>query len=104
MRNDNDEIQDLIIQLTRIQLQQTELLARLVTAVDNEDQQNTREVTRQIRPTVAFAIGDRVRIKNPNPLQASKGTVTKIGSKRITVTSRSGIKILRAPKNLVLDA
>jgi hypothetical protein len=103
MRNDNDEIQDLIIQLTRIQLQQTELLARLVTAVDNEDQQN-REVTRQTRPTVAFAIGDRVRIKNPNPLQASKGTVTKIGSKRITVTSRSGIKILRAPKNLVLDA
>jgi transcription antitermination factor NusG len=103
MRNDNDEIQDLITQLNRIQLQQTALLARLETAVENEATQN-REISREVRPTGAFALGDRVRIRNPNPFQATRGTITKIGDQRITVTSRSGSKILRAPKNLELDA
>jgi hypothetical protein len=51
-----------------------------------------------------FVIGDKVRIKNPTRFQANRGVMTKIGSSRITVQTKSGNKILRAPKNLILEA
>jgi hypothetical protein len=116
MRIENDEIQDLITQLNRIQLQQTVLLARLETAVEHEAALN-RELQAEVRPrrasaagnrtevrpTRAFVVGDRVCIKNPRPFQENKGTITKIGSQRITVTTRSGSKIIRDPKNLALE-
>jgi hypothetical protein len=91
----NDDIQDLIAQIERLQVQQTELLVRLRSATDNEDsghapfENDTEEDSR-----TTFIIN------NPNLFQANRGTVTKIGTKRITVTSPSGQKILRAPKNL----
>jgi hypothetical protein len=44
-----------------------------------------------------------VRIKNPNRFQTDRGMITNIGAKRITVQTRSGTKILRAPKNLTID-
>ncbi len=122
----NDEVQDLITQLNRLQLQQTELFARLEKAVGDEDAQTrgirkedaqTREIAHKIEveqtrefviahvvaQTVEFAIGDRVIVKNPNPFQTDRGKITKIGKKRITLTTQSGSKILRAPKNLVLQ-
>jgi hypothetical protein len=122
----NDEAQDLITQLNRLQLQQTELFARLEKAIRDEDAQTrgvrkedaqTREVAHEIEveqtrefviahgiaQIVEFAIGDRVIVKNPNLFQADRGKITKIGNKRITLTTQSGSKILRAPKNLVLQ-
>jgi hypothetical protein len=113
----NDEVQDLISQLNDLQLQQTALLARLKTAAADEAARNrdlphedgrTREfaaTVHEIGPTTReFAIGDKVWIKNPNLFsQAGSGTVTKIGNRRITVTTQSGKNILRAPKNLVLE-
>ena len=117
-----DEVQDIIAQLSQLQLQQTRLLARLQRAVVKEAEVPGRiahEETRSEEPTIGnkvpvkddlpkrareFVIGDKVVIKNPNPFQTSKGTITKIGGKRITVTTQSGGKILRAPKNLALEA
>jgi hypothetical protein len=122
----NDQVQDLITQLNRLQLQQTELFARLEKAIRNEEAQTrgvrkedaqTREVAHEIEveqtrefviahgvaQTVEFAIGDRVIVKNPDLFQADRGKITKIGNKRITLTTQSGSKILRAPKNLVLQ-
>jgi hypothetical protein len=122
----NDEVQDLISQLNRLQLQQTELFARLEKAIGDKDAQTrgvgkedaqTREVAHEIEveqtrefaiahevaQTREFAIGDRVIIKNPNLFQTDRGKITKIGNKRITLTTQSGSKILRAPKNLVLQ-
>ena len=122
----NDEVQDLITQLNRLQLQQTELFARLEKAIRDEDAQTrgirkedaqTREIAHKIEvaqtrefvvahevaQTGEFAIGDRVIVKNPNPFQTDRGKITKIGKKRITLTTQSGSKILRAPKNLVLQ-
>ena len=97
----NDELSDLIAQLTQLQVQQTNLLVCLQTATDNEvtlvgDSSQEEE---EPRP---FAIGDNVSIANPNRFQAKTGKITKIGPKRITVTSQTGQKILRAPKNCTL--
>jgi hypothetical protein len=96
----NDKIPDLIAQLSRLQVQQTELLARLQRAADNEvallgDFGQEKKEPRE------FVVGDNVTIKNPNLFQANKGKITKIGRKLITVTSPTGQKILRAPKNLL---
>jgi hypothetical protein len=100
----NDDIQDLILQLRRIHIQQADFLVRLERAreiearagIDNETKTNVDEPRE-------FIIGDRVQIKNPNRFQADCGTITKIGDKRITVQTRSGTKILRAPKNLIFE-
>jgi hypothetical protein len=105
----NDDVGDLIAQLTRLQVQQTDLLVRLERATDGSIrfEQGTREPTAVAidvsvtEETAAFAIGDRVKIKNPNPFQADKGAITKIGKRRITVTTTSGQKIVRAAKNIV---
>ena len=108
MRNDN--VGDLIAQLTRLQVQQTDLLVRLERATDSSIrfEQGTREEPTAVaidvsvtEETAAFAIGDRVKIKNPNPFQADKGAITKIGKRRSTVTTTSGQKIVRAAKNIV---
>jgi hypothetical protein len=97
----NDEIPDLIAQLSRLQVQQTELLARLQRAADNEVAL-AGDFGQETKEPREFAVGDNVAIKNPNLCQANKGKITKIGRKLITVTSLSGHKILRAPKNLLL--
>jgi hypothetical protein len=95
MNNDRDEIQDLIDQLNRLQLKQKELLARLQRAKNSkrEGAQETRE----------FAIGDKVLIRNPKRSQETRGTVTKIGHTRVTITTESGNKLQREPKNLILE-
>ena len=109
-RKDDDNIKDLIAQLKHLQLQQTELLVRLEkardketrTTVANKSDSASVNAPAEIR---AFEIGDRVKIINPNRalFQADRGTIIKIGNTRITVESRAGNKITRAPKNLVRD-
>ena len=91
MRN-NDDIPDIIRQLDNLQLQQDGLLLRLV--------ELTNPASREPRP---FVIGDLVRIANPGPSQPTTGRITKIGKERITVTAQSGKKIIRVPKNLILE-
>jgi len=105
----NDDVEDLIAQLTRLQVQQTDLLVRLERATNSSIrfEQRTREPTAvaiDVSVTdeqTTFAIGDRVKIRNPNPFQTDKGEITKIGRKRITVTTASGQKIVRAAKNII---
>jgi hypothetical protein len=108
--NNEQEIESLVEQLKSLQIQQTNLLNRLETLTEIEARRpNNRGPAYQAgneepaRPedTAAFAVGDRVRIKNPRPLQQQVGVITKIGPKLITVTTRNGSEIRRAPKNLL---
>ena len=95
----NGNIQDLVTQLNLLQLSQTELLVLLEQAVHSKvSAAGTQPQTDEERE---FSLGNQVLIKNPNPFQTNKGTVTKIGAKRIAVTTTSGTKILQAPKNLI---
>jgi transcription antitermination factor NusG len=70
-----------------------------------EEDNKKREATGRKAPGAKreFAVGDRVRIKNPGPFQASTGTIVKIGASRNTVQARNGTKFLRAPKNLSFE-
>ena len=98
MSNDQ-EIKDIIAQLQELQVGQSKLLQRLGQLSGSKIKNNT--VPQQI--TVRnFAIGDRVRIKNPRFLQSASGTVSKINPQHITVTTANGSSIVRAPKNLIL--
>jgi hypothetical protein len=98
MNNNGHEIQQIVAQLKKLQLRESDPLQRL--EVLNEENNIAVPVTSSRR---AFAIGDRVGIKNPRPLQAKKGTIVKIGTNtnRITVLAKNGSKIVRAPINLV---
>jgi hypothetical protein len=97
----NDEVQDLIKQLKNLQLQQTELLVRLERARGNEARAGVYD--EEESGTRKFAIGDKVWIKNPTRFQADQGVITKIGPNRVTIHKKTGSKILRAPKNLILE-
>ena len=93
-----DEIKDIVAQLQRLQIQESELLQRLERLNETNSGSSGAPITTQ-----EFVIGDLVRIKNPRPLQAKQGTIVKIGvnTNRIPVQTRSGTKIVRAPSNLV---
>ena len=96
-----DEIQDIVAQLQRLHLRESELLSRLerLSTADS----NTTPGLPDATATRVFVIGDLVQIKNPRPLQAKKGTIIRIGvdTDRITVQARNGTKIIRASFNLV---
>jgi hypothetical protein len=53
------------------------------------------------RPTEGIRDRDRVRIRSPAGYQANRGTIIRIGTSRITVETRNGSKIVRAPHNLI---
>jgi hypothetical protein len=93
MNNGLDEVKDIVAQLQQLQIRESELLQRLERLSEAET------------PTVprVFAIGDLVIIKNPRPLQSNQGKIIKIGAgtNRITVQTKNGSKIVRAPFNLV---
>jgi transcription antitermination factor NusG len=101
----NDEVQDIIEQLKRLQLKQTELITRLERL--NEAKASVRKENPDKAAFAAaarkFAIGDRVRIRNPGPFQSNTGTIVKIGRSRNTVQTRSGERVIRAPKNLSFE-
>jgi hypothetical protein len=93
-----DEIKNIVSQLQRLQLQETELLQRLEFL--NETETNA---TQSPIATRLFVIGDEVRIKNPRPLQPKKGKIIRIGvdTDRITVLAKNGSKVVRASSNLI---
>ena len=104
MSNDQ-EITDIVIQLQRLQLQQSVLLQRITQLSgdnNNNAEENNNNTAEPASPHREFVIGDQVRIINPKPFQPNKGRIIKIGD-RITVLAKSGTKIHRAAKNLVLE-
>jgi hypothetical protein len=86
----NNEIKDIVAALKGLKLQEKKLLERL--EILSEAGSHT------IGPR-EFALGDQVRIENPNRHQARSGRIIKIGE-RITVQAKNGSKIIRAPSNL----
>lgn len=100
MSNRHDEIKDIVSQLQRLQIKESELLQRLegLSEADNHDTAGSPTPTRD------FRIGDLVRIKNPRPFQIKTGHIIRIGvdTNRITVQARNGSKVVRASFNLTL--
>jgi hypothetical protein len=106
----DDELNNIIRDLENLQIQQAELVNRLGRLAGRRGERpDIVHIGRQTaapraatpEPTTrVFSVGDRVRIKNPNRLQPSLATITKIGDKRITLQGRNGGTIYRAPHNL----
>jgi TolA-binding protein len=117
---ENDEIEQLIDQLKQLQLQQTELQSQQTELLDRLERARRRENNprayaqqdEDLPPAQAysqyevraFAVGDKVRITNPNRalFQADRGVIIKVGDSRITVQTKTG-KVTRAPKNLTFQ-
>ena len=104
-----NKVLEIIQRLKALQLQQAELIVRLEEARERENKKgvDVQITVDQVTDTPAtvietreIAIGDRVKIRNPNPFQQDNGTVIKVGKSRITVQTKTGGKILRAAKNL----
>jgi preprotein translocase subunit YajC len=93
MSNEEDQVEDLIEQLKSLQIKQASILVRLDKARNKE----------QVDVLGTFAIGDRVRVLNPRPLQATRGKIVKISRKFITIETASGNTISRIPKNLSIE-
>jgi hypothetical protein len=90
----DQEIQDIVNQLERLQIQQSDLLQRLGRLSKSKDNDNNATPLPISTVARAFAVGGRVRIRNPGHLQPVRGTVIQIGRTRITVESRNGTKIV----------
>jgi hypothetical protein len=101
--NRDQEIKDIVNQLERPQIQQSNLVQRLGLLSDGDNVNNSTNRQRQTTPVREFAISDKVRISNPGRFQPVRGTIIKIGRSRITVEARDGTKIVRAPMNLVFE-
>ena len=104
MNSDDQEVDKITRAIEQIQLDQATLTQRqalLTRRLSEIARRKEAKTTRIIKdPNRPFAIGDKARIKNPNYRQEETGTVTRIGSYRITVTTDTGTKITRAPYNL----
>ena len=106
--NSDKELEDIVNQLKRLQIQQTELITRLEQL--NEVKRSAKqESDAKPAPTIArrttFAVGDQVRIRNPGILQANTGRIVKINTDthRITIQTKNGNKIVRATKNVSFE-
>jgi dsDNA-specific endonuclease/ATPase MutS2 len=115
MEDKKDEIQELVRELQQLQLRQSEILVRLERASRNERNTGQNEGANEYarRPedkrttrtdeSREFVIGDKVRVINPGRFQTNRGVIVKIGASRITLRTKSGGNIQRAPKNLIFD-
>jgi transcription antitermination factor NusG len=104
--NNDEEIQNIVSQLKRLQLEQTELITRLE-QLNEGNRSAKKERDTKPAPTITkrlFVIGDHVRILNPRPFQGNSGTIVRIGTEtdRITILAKSGNKIVRSSKNITL--
>ena len=96
------EIEEIIKQLSKLQVQQTGILNRLdelTESTDAPDAKRAASPTGRQDPKRPFAIGDRVRIRNPGRFQKDVGNIILIGSARTTVLTTKG-KVQRAQTNL----
>ena len=100
--SNGQEITDIVVQLQRLQLQQSVLLQR-ITQLSGDNNNNAEENNKNTAEPASthreFAIGDQVRITNPKPFQPNNGRINKIGD-RITALAKNGAKIHHAAKNL----
>jgi hypothetical protein len=103
MSNAQDEIKEILAKLRQIQISETELLQRLEQLSVSDTTTLGSPSTTRTQTTREFRIGDLVQVKNPKPFQIKKGHIIRIGAdtNRITVQSKNGSKIVRAPSNLI---
>jgi hypothetical protein len=105
-----ERLQDLQIEQSVLQIEQSVLLERLVgitgsdrpvaNVIPRDNHQRPRAPPARLR---GFRIGDRIRIINPNRLPASVGTLVNISEMRITVKPRFGINIYQVHHNIAFE-
>jgi hypothetical protein len=112
---DEREIGRLVNQIKALNIKQDNLLGRLSSLTSEEGRRSTgtptnrsgrgRTTSRAVHDqgVAGWAIGDRVRIKNPGKDQPSRGRISKITASRVTVTGRNGVNVSRAPVNVEWD-
>ncbi len=93
----DEELKDIVAKLQDLKLQERVLIRRLNRLSEAGNQTTGTHI--RVRE---FSIGDQVKILNPGPLQAERGSIIRIGveTNRITVLAEDGTKIVRAPSNL----
>jgi hypothetical protein len=111
--NKEEEINDIINKIEKLQLEQNELIGRLRALRNDEtstkNEKSTSKETNTARGTTGkeqFPIGTAVIIKNPGKHQEKQGIVAKYNNTRILSDAKIGVRtsdgtiIWRAPKNL----
>ena len=105
----NDQKNDIIQRLktlqdeqTRLQREQDQLIDQLrnlhITTEEHTQTQNEEEED----PNV-FKLGEKVHILNPGRFQERRGTICNLGDQRVTILTKRGKKIVRAPFNVQKD-
>ncbi len=93
----DEELKDIVAKLQDLKLQERVRIRRL----NRLSEAGIRTTGTHVRVS-EFSIGDKVKILNPGPLQAKRGSIVRIGvgTNRITVLAEDGTKIVRASSNL----
>lgn len=121
----NVQVAQILAELVRLQLQQTNLLSRLRSinyeaaleeqrGLDNEERRREREVhgtgpsrgqreEEEVQGQPVIRTGDFVRFRHPTPGLADHGRVTRIDNGMYVVESRAGLTVLTSLENLILD-
>ena len=105
LNNDKNSIinrlKELQTQQTTIQNEQNELIQQLKNlTLDHTTLETTNNNTEEYQDPDEFQIGETVRILNPGRFQEKSGTICNLGTTRVTVLTKKGRKIIRAPFNL----
>ena len=94
------KLKNIQAQQTALQQEQNELIEQLR---DLSIQTNNTQVNEEDDDDNTFHLGDKVVILNPGRFQEKKGTICNLGNSRVTIQTKRGKKIIRAPFNVRKD-
>ena len=98
-----DRLQELQRQQTHIQQEQNRLIQQLKNLNIQENKESKTEKNNEQNEdhdADEFHLGEYVKILNPGAFQEKFGTICNLGNARVTVLTKIGRKIVRAPFNL----
>jgi hypothetical protein len=117
MNRTDNELELIIQNLRRLNIQQAEYIDQLEQLVHHRPNQEQQEVrAEEVPPAIViedvqpveevnepreFRLGDLVRVRNPGLFQTQQGRIIKLG-RRITIQDERGRTLWRAPNNLEL--
>ena len=104
MRNYDEEIKQLTIDINQLNLEkkEKEIQLRLVLKERKENKKKTNSPILRDQAGVIIKIGDRVKATSTGKFRRSEGTVVKF-NKWVTFEDQTGVKHVRAPNNILID-
>jgi len=104
------EIQELIEELQKLNVRQHELLQRISSAAEGENnnrasQRRTREeqsnnTDNQERTQANFSVGDEMTFKGTTVTRGGSGVIVRFTTTRAVIRRPNGTEVQRAPRNL----